>query len=355
MSMAAMRVLLATAILLIVGLLAFSYARTPSAVIEPAIVRLVEDPTEGDIVPIDLVLRNLTNHRITIVEAGTSCGCTSLVTQGNEKLVTAIVMEPRESVPWRATVSTRSKPGSADVDVKFIVFNGLWSETLASSIQLRPKIGVAVFPTSIECDSRSASSCSSDILLLDSRSDSINEHCAVEVSDDSVVQIHTTLVAKGEEKQLLERMPPYLQHPQVKVRRRINVKITPPRGTKEGQAWILVRPAGIDVIRIPIHYNNTNVDYQVSPVRPVIVARGTVGPYGQCVLRCECGVGVEIPTQVLSQPSFISVEIGKVNKRVIEVVISLSRLPEEKTFELRLGDQAGSVVVNVPIDIIKVE
>jgi hypothetical protein len=122
-------------------------ADSSGPVLEPEVVKLVEQPLTNGSVNIDLVLRNPTGHAYTIRHVTSSCGCVSVVGRGLEKFSNPISLGPGDVLPWRAIVSTDGRVGQ---DIQLVSVDMVDEEgrprELVSTIDLNVRLGWGADP-----------------------------------------------------------------------------------------------------------------------------------------------------------------------------------------------------------------
>lgn len=309
-------------------------------VLEPASVKLIEDPYEFQDVKILFQLRNNLAISVTVEEVDASCGCINLVTVGNEPILRSFELPPGQSIPLQATLHVSPRSGPQEHLVAFRASALGRSIEGQSKINFNVRTGLRTVPETVHFrDVQPGKEHSQNVMILDSYPNDGIRLSGVDSSDES--RVSATLFRPSEQK--------LWEESGLKRRYICTVKCIPEEvdGTMEYSLRVVPADSSIPDLYIPVVVTTRKHAYTLTPEQLVVVAdrqekiRRTVSYVGHgelFVMRAPRGIHVRVePTGPDQQEIEIECDLTSLELPIDSNIIIGDKKTNKELFSLPLN------------------
>lgn len=252
-------------LILMVALEAYRWAM-PRTRVEPGFVEIPEVVTEGDIVKVPLAIHNSGWRDIRVVNATTTCGCTSLITTGGKKFSAPITIHPGKTLSWQAEIDTRTRIGQSTFVAAFDISDGVFTTRSSAAIAINTIIDWGVLPGDIVTPAmRDGEKFTGQILVTDSNPAELSGAKEVRSSNPKVLTASMSTVGKKDD--LVAVHEADLKRIGGSPVQKVTFIVRPPANVESGQEWLTLVPREEkrQPLRVSVQWSTKSERIQVSP------------------------------------------------------------------------------------------
>lgn len=287
-----------------------------SVVLEPRKVVLTQDPLEGEVVKVPLVLRNDTNRPVSVVRSAGSCGCMDATVRAGHPLLKGTTLATGGTMPWLLEINTTGYVGKRHFTFGVDCLSDGKHVVVASEIEMNVRPGMRIEPsTLIFSDAAAGHPVKSEFMVLDALPDPGTKISKCVSSAPNRLKVSLEHVAASEMK--------YGNEVRLKARYRGIVSYTPPQGRRLSHDWITLVPKGgrgAGRTAIAVVCSTRQPLYSMVPQSLVLVSSVSARKYRR-EFRCIVRDDAKRPLRVQSKPEWLEVTIRELDSTTVAIDI----------------------------------